>query len=42
MGRALTVPMVEEAVNALEKALDMMVYTLEEDEQIPTHTAPEN
>ncbi len=42
MGRALTVPMVEEAVNALEKALDMMVYTLEEDEQIPTPTAPEN
>ncbi|MBS0286302.1 MAG: type IVB secretion system coupling complex protein DotM/IcmP [Proteobacteria bacterium] len=35
MGRALTVPMVDEAVNALEKAIAMMVYIPDEDEKIP-------
>lgn len=35
MGRALTVPMVDEAVNALEKAISMMVYIADEDEQLP-------
>ncbi|MBN9287051.1 MAG: hypothetical protein BGO43_11750 [Gammaproteobacteria bacterium 39-13] len=34
MGRALTVPMVEEAVNALELALAAMVYIPDEDEQL--------
>ncbi len=34
MGRALTVPMVDEAVNALEKAIAMTVYIPEEDEKI--------
>lgn len=34
MGRALTVPMVEEAVNALELALSGMVYIPDENEQI--------
>ncbi|MBS0289065.1 MAG: type IVB secretion system coupling complex protein DotM/IcmP [Proteobacteria bacterium] len=35
MGRALTVPMVDEAVNALEKAIAMAVYIPEEGEQLP-------
>lgn len=38
MGRALTVPMVEEAVNALEKAIEMAIYVPEEDENIPVAT----
>ena len=38
MGRPLTVPMVDEAVNALEKALAMMVYIPEENEHLPQAT----
>ncbi len=39
MGRPLTVPMVDEAVNALEKALAMMVYIPDENEQLPQATS---
>lgn len=35
MGRPLTVPMVEEATNGLEKALSTMLYIPDEDEQLP-------
>ena len=35
MGRSLTVPMVDEAVKALEKGLGTMVYIPEEGEEIP-------
>lgn len=35
MGRPLTVPMIDEAVSALEKALDNMVYIPGEEEEIP-------
>lgn len=36
MGRLLSVPMVEEAANALEKAVANMIYVPKEDEEIPS------
>lgn len=39
MGRALSVPMVEEAVNGLELAINNMIYIPDEEEESPQKTA---
>lgn len=41
MGRPLSVPMIDEAVNALDKALAATIYIAEEGEVIPTASSPQ-